>query len=247
MKTSSVAGARIPAPCTIAAAVSGQEAADSDTSRHDLGSHRRARRRALRRPGTVYGARSAAAGAPISWPNRSATSSREASTVGFAYYEPGATDRKHGCGVLTFGTRYANDFTNRSRITVLYRLTDNVLDNPIPDRRAVRRAARSSLDHGEMGSQRSSTLHAGRTISSARAPALGRHRERLAFDCSPFSRMLRGYYAPLRRNHSDHRPWGNSLRPRSGSGIDHDFGSRRLLRRGRAGAAGRSASASGTA
>jgi hypothetical protein len=79
-------------------------------------------------------------------------------TVGLAYYEPSAMDRKRGYGVATFGARYANDLTDRSRITVLYRRTDDVLDNLIPDRRAVRSNARSSLDHGEMVLS-SGTLH----------------------------------------------------------------------------------------
>jgi outer membrane cobalamin receptor len=57
-------------------------------------------------------------------------------------YQPSATDRKRGYDVLTFGAKYAYDFSPDSRLTLLYQRTDNEVDNARPFRTAVRHNAR---------------------------------------------------------------------------------------------------------
>jgi vitamin B12 transporter len=57
-------------------------------------------------------------------------------------YQPSGTDRERGYDVLTIGAKYAYDFTDRSRLTLLYQRTDNEIDNVIPYQAAVRNNAR---------------------------------------------------------------------------------------------------------
>ena len=59
-----------------------------------------------------------------------------------ADYEPSATDRERGYDVLSLGVKYAYDFTDDSRLTLLYQRTDNELDNLLPYQIAVRNNAR---------------------------------------------------------------------------------------------------------
>ncbi|HEY8519662.1 MAG TPA: TonB-dependent receptor [Gammaproteobacteria bacterium] len=57
-------------------------------------------------------------------------------------YQPSATDRERSYDVLSFGVKYAYDFTPESRLTLLYQRTDNELDNLLPYEVAVRNNAR---------------------------------------------------------------------------------------------------------
>jgi vitamin B12 transporter len=57
-------------------------------------------------------------------------------------YQPSATDRERGYDVLSLGMKYAYDFTDDSRLTLLYQRTDNELDNLLPYRVAERNNAR---------------------------------------------------------------------------------------------------------
>jgi len=57
-------------------------------------------------------------------------------------YQPSSTDRERGYDVLTLGAKYAYDFTDRSRVSLLYQHTDNEIDNSIPYQAAVRNNAR---------------------------------------------------------------------------------------------------------
>lgn len=57
-------------------------------------------------------------------------------------YQPSATDRERGYDVLAVGVKYAYDFTDDSRLTLLYQRTDNELDNLLPYRIASRNNAR---------------------------------------------------------------------------------------------------------
>jgi len=57
-------------------------------------------------------------------------------------YQPSATDRKRGYEVSSFGAKYGYDFSDVSRITLLYQRTDNELDNALPYQAAVRNNAR---------------------------------------------------------------------------------------------------------
>jgi outer membrane cobalamin receptor len=43
-------------------------------------------------------------------------------------YQPSATDRNRGYDVATFGVKYAYDFTDKSRLTLMYQHTDNDVD-----------------------------------------------------------------------------------------------------------------------
>lgn len=45
-----------------------------------------------------------------------------------ADYQPSATDRNRGYDVLTFGAKYAYDFTQKSRLSLVYQRTDNDVD-----------------------------------------------------------------------------------------------------------------------
>jgi outer membrane cobalamin receptor len=56
--------------------------------------------------------------------------------------EPSTTDRKRGYDVLSFGAKYAYDFSPESRLTLLYQRTDNTVDNARPYQTAVRNNAR---------------------------------------------------------------------------------------------------------
>ncbi|HZL92608.1 MAG TPA: TonB-dependent receptor plug domain-containing protein, partial [Vicinamibacterales bacterium] len=57
-------------------------------------------------------------------------------------YQPSGTDRERNYEVLTFGAKYAYDFTDRSRLSLLYQRTDNEIDNSLPYQAAVRNNAR---------------------------------------------------------------------------------------------------------
>lgn len=57
-------------------------------------------------------------------------------------FQPSGTDRERGYEVLTLGAKYAYEFSNKSRFSVLYQHTGNEVDNVRPYQAAVRNNAR---------------------------------------------------------------------------------------------------------
>jgi len=57
-------------------------------------------------------------------------------------FQPSGTDRERGYEVLTLGAKYAYNFSDATRLSILYQHTDNQLDNVLPYQAAVRNNAR---------------------------------------------------------------------------------------------------------